>query len=122
MRGPIGCRLSTNLNQELQVGQGAAYLVDSLGQLPAAELSTELLRGFMEAQLATGASPASVNRRVEVVRHAFRLAQRERRLASTPHFPRLQEKNVRKGFFARERFEADDENPHPMSFVHYRRR
>jgi integrase len=51
-----------------------------------------------------GASNASINRDLAIVKRAFRLAMQAGKILHRPHIPMLQEHNVRKGFFERQAF------------------
>jgi integrase len=53
------------------------------------------------------AANGTINREVDILRRAFRLAARKKLLVFVPHFPRLDEKKaVRKGFLERHQFQA----------------
>ena len=59
------------------------------------------VRDYIAARLEKGAKPASINRELAILKRAFRLAKINR-----PEIPKLEERNVRTGFFEREQFEA----------------
>jgi integrase len=59
------------------------------------------IRDYIATRLEEGAKPASINRELAIVKRAFRLAKMNR-----PEIPKLEERNVRTGFFEREQFEA----------------
>ena len=53
-----------------------------------------------------GASNAEIPRELAILKRTYRLAMQAGKLLHAPHVPRLQENNIRKGFFEREMFEA----------------
>jgi len=73
---------------------------------PARSLTTDRLTSYQQQRLSEGAKPATVNRELAALRRAFRLAERAHKVEAVPHFPMLQEHNVRKGFLERDQFEA----------------
>jgi integrase len=78
---------------------------DYLGDRRASRLTADEIRSFQQRRLDGGKAPATVNRYVETLRAAFRLAAKEEKLSRLPHFPMLREDNVRRGFFEREEFD-----------------
>jgi len=50
--------------------------------------------------------PATINRELAALRKAFRLAVRQKRIATAPAISMLQEDNVRQGFVEPKEFEA----------------
>jgi integrase len=77
---------------------------DELGDRRASRLTADEIREFQQRRLEAGRAAATVNRYVETLRAAFRLAAKEEKLSRLPHFPMLREDNVRRGFFEREEF------------------
>lgn len=70
-------------------------------------ITTEDIRRFTKERKQAGASNAEINRELAALRRMLRLAVQSRRIAACPFFPMLDEsKNVRKGFFEHEHFEA----------------
>lgn len=70
------------------------------GLMRAVDLTAAGIERYQAAECAA-AKPramATLNREVEVLRMAFRLAHRQDRLSRLPHFPMLPEENVRQGF------------------------
>jgi integrase len=59
------------------------------------------IRTYITTRLDEGAKPASINRELAIVKRAFKLAKLPR-----PEIPKLEERNVRTGFFEREQYEA----------------
>jgi integrase len=72
----------------------------------AVEIDEGRIAEYRTRRLSEGAAPATVNREMALLRRAFRLAYRARRVPRVPHFEQLREDNVRKGFFERPDFEA----------------
>ncbi len=72
----------------------------------AMELGTKRIRLFVGEERRAGKAPATINRRLEVLRQAYRLAFKEDRLTRVPFFPMLAEDNVRRGFFDHADYEA----------------
>ncbi len=69
-------------------------------------VSPDVVDRFIEARLAEGKAPATVNRETQLLGQAFRLALKRGRLATVPYIRHLPERNVRDGFFERADFEA----------------
>ncbi len=60
----------------------------------------------MEKRRGEGAAPASINRTLQLLGQAFRLAIQRKRLTSAPYIRHLSEKgNVRQGFFCEAEFQ-----------------
>ena len=69
-------------------------------------IGTERLRQYVADRTAKGASAASCNRELSIIRRAFRLALENERIATVPKFPMLDEsRNVRQGFLEPADFE-----------------
>jgi len=93
--------------------QNASHLrrvTADFGDVRAVELTAEKIDGYIEQRLAEktdpkgevipGDRPASINRTLQVLSQAFRLAIRRGHLSRVPHIRRLNEAdNVREGFF-----------------------
>lgn len=75
-------------------GVGKREIRKRLGQA-----KREWRRASTEAKRTAGASNATVNRELSVLRRAFTLAVQSRKLIAKPHVPLLAENNVRAGFF-----------------------
>jgi len=73
-------------------------LDESLGHLKADRLSASDIETHKERRLGAGRKPATVNRDLQVLRQAFRLAVRQRILLEAPPFDLLREDNARQGF------------------------
>ena len=74
---------------------------ESFSGYRAAELTSESIDRFIKEQLEAGKAAATVNRSTQLLRQAFKLALKRKRLGSSPDIERLDESgNVRKGFFS----------------------
>jgi integrase len=74
-------------------------------------ITVNRIRKYRQDRIEAGMQPATVNREVEILRTALRLAFKEGKINKVPPFPeRLPECNVRKGFF--EKAEIDALLPH----------
>lgn len=83
-----------------------ALLRRELGAVRAVELDYDRLTSVALSWQRGGTSPATVNRRFAVLRRAYRLARRSKRVAVLPEFPHFEELNAREGFFERGEFLA----------------
>ena len=71
-----------------------------------AQITTDLVTRYATERLAAGAAHATVNRELALLKLAFNLAVKARRLLFKPPIEMLAEDNVRVGFFERAQFEA----------------
>jgi integrase len=72
-----------------------------------AAVTTTALRAYVTQRQAEGAKPATINRELAIVSHAFTLAMEAGSLFARPKIPTLSEKgNERRGFFEPEAFAA----------------
>ncbi len=69
-------------------------------------ITTTDVRDYTIARQAAGATSATINRELAIVKRAFRLSTQDRKLLHMPHIPMLREDNTRQGFFERDEFEA----------------
>ncbi len=76
------------------------------GGMRAAVVTEETVDRYIAERRRDGLMPATINREIETLRHAFRLAVARKRLSAMPLMPRLKENNVRHGFFDVADFEA----------------
>src|SRR5262245_16817239 len=76
-----------------------------LGGLRAIELDSVRVRAYIRQRQDEGAKNATINRELAALRRALNLARQDGLLRQVPHFPKLPERNVRKGFFEQEQFE-----------------
>lgn len=80
-------------------------LREHLGRRRAAELSSEAIMAFIQEQRQADYTNASINRWLQLLGQAFKLAVRTKRLSAAPFIPRLSEVgNERSGFFETEAF------------------
>lgn len=70
------------------------------------EITTPAIKAYTKARRTAGAAAGTINRELDVVRRIFTLAVQGGVVLYQPHVPRLQEHNVRGGFFEREAFES----------------
>lgn len=83
-----------------------AAVREAIGDLRAEEVTYDRLADRARDWQREGAANATVNRRFETLRRAYRLALRSDKVAQVPVFPRLDEHNARQGFFERGEFLA----------------
>ena len=81
---------------------------DFVGMLNANDLTTAMLSKYQEARKTVGRKPATINRELELLRQAYRLAQRVTppRVSRSPYVPMLKVENARQGFLGRAEYEA----------------
>jgi integrase len=89
-----------------KVQQQVDRLHGAFGARRAAEITTQDLRAYILERQEAGASNATVNRELAVVRRAYAIAVREGRLGTRPYVPRLREENARQGFFEEHQVQA----------------
>lgn len=61
-------------------------------------ITTPVLRRFIEQRQAHGAANATINRNLALLRRMMNIARQDGKMSSLPHFPMLKEDNVRQGF------------------------
>ena len=85
----------------------------------AVDVGTDQIRRFIESRRAEEKADATVNRSLQAMRAAYRLAWKEERISRVPHFPMLNESNnVRQGFFEGDELRAVIANlPDPINDV-----
>src|SRR5262249_4412485 len=74
-----------------------AHLIAHFGETPALAITTEGNDGYTDERLPTGPQPATVNRELAALRHAFRLALRKGLLPTMPYVTLRPEDNTRRG-------------------------
>jgi integrase len=74
------------------------HLEPVFGGMSATRVTTERLEEYASSRVDEGAAKATVNRELALLRFAFNLARKRRKLQVVPWFPMFAEKNVRKGF------------------------
>jgi integrase len=82
------------------------HIVPSLGEVRAADFGTSEIRRYIAQRRREEASNASINRELAILKRAFHLAFESDppRVNRIPHFPMLEENNVRKGFLEHEAY------------------
>ena len=78
------------------------HLRPAFGEKLAAKVNTRDVQQYTKRRLEEGASNATINRELAVVKRAYTLGIRSERITRKPYVPLLQEANARKGFFERE--------------------
>ena len=84
------------------------HLLPYFGGRKAVSITTSEINKYIahRQQGQDGASNATVNREVELLKRGYSLALQGGTLLTKPHCPMLKENNVRTGFFEREQFES----------------
>lgn len=77
-----------------------------LGDHLAALLRTTEVEEYRRQRLSVGVNRATIDREIEILRSAFRLAARREQIAKIPFFPSFNVSNVRQGFFEPAQTEA----------------
>lgn len=72
----------------------------------AASITTADIRRYTAAHQEAKASNAQINRELAALKRAYNLAMQGGKVLVRPHIPMLKERNVRKGFFEGEQFQA----------------
>lgn len=68
----------------------------------ATDITTDLIRRYSKKRRTDGASPATINRELAILKRAFNLAMESTppKVRMAPYIPMFEERNVRKGFLA----------------------
>lgn len=82
------------------------HLAPIFGGQRLAEIQPDAFVLYATTRREAGASAASVNRELAIVRRMFVLAMQTGKLLYRPHIPHLRERNARAGFFERATFES----------------
>jgi len=82
------------------------HLAPTFGRRRLAAITTADVRRYVLRRQGEGATNATVNRELSVLKRAFSLALRGGTIAARPHIALLRENNVRRGFFEKEEFDA----------------
>jgi integrase len=82
------------------------HITPLLGNIRAADFGTSDLRRYISVRRRQNASNASINRELAILKRAFHLAAESDppRVNRIPHFPMLEENNVRTGFLEHEAY------------------
>lgn len=82
------------------------HILPALGDIRAADFGTSDLRRYISQRRRDGAANATINRELSILKRAFHLAAENDppRVYRIPHFPMLEENNVRKGFLEHEAY------------------
>jgi integrase len=91
------------VNQERRIRR---HLAPVFGGQRLAEIQPDAFLLYATTRREAGATAASVNRELAIVRRMFVLAMQAGKLLFRPHIPRLRERNARAGFFERATFES----------------
>ena len=104
------------------------HLKPFFGHVPAAKLTTDMGRTYIAQRQSKGIANATINRELALLRRAYNLRRLSTppRVTSVRYLPRLEEKNVRKGFFEDDQYRRLlDELPEYLqpilSFAYYTR-
>jgi integrase len=81
-----------------------AHLKKFFGGMKACAIDTPLIRKYVRERQAEEAKNATINRELAALRRMFRLAAQDDRVQRVPHFPMLEENNVRSGFLEPEQY------------------
>lgn len=97
----VNGRDTTKLEQRI-----AKHLTPYFAGWKMSEITPSNANEYIVRRLATGASPATINRELAWLKHMFSLAVATGKLMTKLHVKLLRENNVRKGFFEREQYLA----------------
>ena len=82
------------------------HLLPFFGERRAVHVTTADVNAYVARRLAEDAANATINRELCALKRMYSLALAAERIHRAPRIPRLEERNVRQGFFEREQFEA----------------
>ena len=82
------------------------HLQPVFGQLRAANVNNDDLAGYVSGRQTERASNATINRELAVLKRSFSLGVKVRKVFAAPSFPRLEERNIRKGFLEDTQYQA----------------
>lgn len=82
------------------------HLLPFFGGRHAVHITSDYVMAFIEKRQAAGASNSGINRELAVLRRAYSLGRKAKKVDDAPAFQLLDERNARQGFFEREQFEA----------------
>jgi integrase len=86
----------------------AKFLLQDFKGMMAPEITTNVIKKYVEKRLGGGVKNATINRELAAVKRAFNLAARctPSKVSHVPYIPMLKENNVRKGFIEQESYLA----------------
>jgi integrase len=82
------------------------YLRPFFGHKKAHEITTADVKAYIAHRKEEEAANAEVNRELAALKRAFNLVIQAEKMTRKPYFPRLEEDNVRQGFFEPQEYEA----------------
>jgi integrase len=84
------------------------HLSHSFSKLRASAITTDRIKAYINKRREEGAANGTINRELGCLKRMFRLALQHTpsKVARIPHFPMLEERNIRSGFFEHEDFLA----------------
>ena len=84
-----------------------AHIKPALGSVSAAKLNSSAIRGYIEGRRVEGASDATINRELSIIRRGFSLGRDEDPplVHRAPKIPKIAEDNARQGFLEPEQYE-----------------
>jgi len=82
------------------------HLTPFFGGRPAVGITSDLIVKFVEKRQAAGAANGEINRELAVLRRAYALGRKARKIDDAPSVDLLEENSTRKGFFERHEFET----------------
>lgn len=82
------------------------HLKDFLGNARVTEITTAKIKQYIKKRFETRKKPGTINRELAALSFMFTLAKRSRKMGELPYIPKLNEDNVRTGFFEHDQFMA----------------
>jgi integrase len=82
----------------------ANHLTPRFGGMKLTAITTPLINGYIQHRRRQKAANGTINRELGLLRRMFTLAHRAGLIVVRPYIPKLEEHNVRKGFFEEEAF------------------